>query len=127
MQIYYLWAGIIAIGVGVTHSLFGEILIFNRLRINQQVVPTAGHPILRERHVRILWASWHLVTTFGCTMGAILLANAMPNSGINLQVFVLRAIGTSMFIAAALVLFATKGMHPGWLGLLAVAVWDRVG
>jgi hypothetical protein len=124
MQIHLLLAGILAILVGLIHSIFGEVLIFSRMR-NHQLVPTAGQPVLRERHVRILWASWHGATIFGWAMGAVLLMYALPHTEIDSKAFVLRAIAVAMAGFSALVLFATKGQHPGWLGLLAVAalIW----
>lgn len=124
MQIYYLVAGILAIVVGLVHSLLGEVLIFNRMR-DQHLVPTVGYPVLKERHVRILWATWHGVTFFGWAMGAVLLMYALPHTGIDSKAFVLQAIAFSMAGVSALVLVATKGIHPGWFGLLAVAalIW----
>ena len=50
--------------VGLVHSVLGEVLVFRTLRTHG-LVPTAGYPVLRERQVRILWASWHLVTVLG--------------------------------------------------------------
>lgn len=121
MQNYTLAAGILAIAVGLAHSVLGEVLIFNRMR-DKGVIPTAGAPLLRERHVRILWVSWHLVTVFGCAIGAILLRLSHSFSESNLQLFVENTIVVSMLVSALLVLVGTKGMHPGWLGLLGVAV-----
>lgn len=126
MQNYMLAAGIIAISVGLVHSVLGEVLIFSRLR-SDGVVPTEGAPALKERHVRILWASWHIVTVFGCAIGAILLRMALPFSENVLQVFVENTIVVSMLASAALVLVGTNGMHPGWLGLLGVAVFTLIG
>lgn len=124
MQTHFLLAGVLAILVGLIHSIFGEVLIFNRMR-DHQLVPTKGQPVLRERHVRILWASWHGVTLFGWAMAAVLLMYAFPQVQIDPKVFVPQAIALSMALFSALVLFATKGMHPGWLGLLAGAalIW----
>ena len=121
MQNHLIAAGKVAISVGLVHSILGEVLIFSRMR-NKGVVPTAGAPLLKERHVRILWASWHVVTVFGCAIGAILLRMAFPFNEIALQVFVGYAIIISMLVSALLVLVGTKGRHPGWLGLLCVAI-----
>ena len=124
MQTHFLLAGILAILVGLIHSLFGEVMIFNRMR-DRQLIPTKGQPALRERHVRILWASWHGVTLFGWAMAAVLLVYAFPHMQIDPKSFVLQAIALSMAGFSVLVFIATKGMHPGWLGLLAVAalIW----
>lgn len=125
MQNYMFAAGILAILVGLVHSVLGEILIFNRMR-NKGVIPTVGAPLLRERHVRILWASWHIVTVFGCAIGAILLRLAFPFSENVLQIFVENTIAISMLVSSLLVLVGTKGMHPGWLALLGGAVLSAI-
>jgi hypothetical protein len=125
MQNYMFAAGVLAILVGLVHSVLGEILIFNRMR-NKGVIPTVGAPLLRERHVRILWASWHIVTVFGCAIGAILLRLAFPFSENVLQIFVENTIAISMLVSSLLVLVGTKGMHPGWLALLGVAVLSAI-
>ncbi len=121
MQTYMFAAGCLALIVGAIHSVFGEILIFSRMR-ERGVIPTVGAPLLRERHVRILWASWHIVTVFGWAFGAVLLRLAFPSDQYPVQAFVQRAIIVSMLASAFLVLVGTRGMHPGWLGLLGVAI-----
>ena len=125
MNNYMFAAGALAILVGLVHSVLGEILIFNRMR-NKGVIPTVGAPLLRERHVRILWASWHVVTVFGCAIGAILLRLAFPFSENVLKIFVENTIAISMLVSSLLVLVGTKGMHPGWLALLGVAVLSAI-
>ena len=35
------------------------------------------HSALGERHVRIIWAAWHIVTVFALCLGAILLRMAL--------------------------------------------------
>ena len=78
--------------------------------------------MLRERHVRILWASWHIVTVFGWAFAAVILRLAFPTVNDSFQTFVQNTTIAAMLMSALLVLFATKGMHPGWLGLAAVGV-----
>ena len=122
MQIYLVIAGSVAILVGLVHSILGEVLIFSRLR-NNEIVPTSAPPPLQQRHVRILWASWHIVSIFGWAFGAILLRMAFPATDHIFFLFVKNSIVVSMLVSALLVLIATKGRHPGWVGLLAVAVF----
>ena len=121
MQIYLFIAGSLAILVGLVHSILGEVLMFSLLRTDG-IVPTSAAPPLQQRHVRILWASWHIVSVFGWAFGAILLRMAFEATDRDLFVFVKVSIIVSMFISALIVLVATKGRHPGWGGLLAVAV-----
>ena len=126
MQNYMFAAGSLALVVGTIHSALGEVLIFSRMR-NNGLVPTVGEPKLRERHVRILWASWHIVTVFGWALGAILLRFSFPSTEYTVQVFVENTIVFSMLASSFLVLVGTKGMHPGWLGLLGVATLTWLG
>ena len=57
--------------IGLVHTMLGEILIFRRLR-KGGVVPTEAGSALRERQVRILWATWHAVSVLGWAMAAAL-------------------------------------------------------
>jgi hypothetical protein len=122
-------AAVVAFLVGLAHSAIGEILIFRRLR-QGDFVPTNGGSLLKERHVRILWASWHVLTVFGWCIAATLLWLSLPSSSANSAGFFEQAVVVAMLVGAALVFFGTKARHPGWIGLIAVAVlvWlGRVG
>ncbi len=126
MQTSLFIAGLLTLIVGTIHSVLGEILIFRKMR-RGGLAPTAGEPLLQERQVRILWASWHIVSVFGFAFGAILLQLSQPASaGLN-RTFLVHSIAGAMTISSLLVLFGTKGRHPGWLGLLAVAVLTWLG
>lgn len=63
-------AGLLVL-LGLVHSLLGERLIFRQLR-DRGLVLTRSQPQLRERQLRITWASWHLVTLFGWALAALL-------------------------------------------------------
>lgn len=118
MQTPYLIAAVLAAVTGLAHSVLGEILIFRHLR-DGRLVPARGAPPLRERHVRILWATWHLATFFGWAFAGVLfqLAIGRPMSA----PLVAGAIAMAYLGGAALVLVGTKGRHPGWIALTAVA------
>ncbi len=126
MQPFLLAAGVLAIVVGLVHSVLGEVLIFRRMR-SHGIVPTVGAPLLRESHVRILWASWHIVTILGWAMAAILLRLAFLTDYRVIEAFVVNAIIAAMLCSALLVLIATRGRHPGWIGLLGVAALTWLG
>jgi len=122
MNTLLLAAGIIAILVSLVHSVLGEVLIFRKLR-DGSLVPTIGKPLLRERNVRIIWASWHIVTLFGWAFGAVFIYLSSGSVKIDASIeMVLNIIACSMFASSLLVLFATKAKHPGWVGLMAVAL-----
>ena len=122
MQTYLFFAGSLSVAVGLIHTVLGEVLMFSRLR-DTGLVPTRAAPPLQERHIRILWASWHIVSVFGWALGAILLRMAFPSTDHILHLFVKDTIVVSMLLSALLVCVATKGRHPGWAGLMAVAVF----
>lgn len=78
MNRYVVAAAAIAFVVGLVHSALGEKLTLRRLRAWDELVPTNGGNVLRERHVRVLWASWHLVTVFDWCMGTVMLRLSRP-------------------------------------------------
>jgi len=113
-------AGILAIIVGIVHSVLGELMIFRHLRIDS-VVPTRGSTTLRERNVRIIWATWHIASIFGWAMAAILLYLSQRAATDASEFFVL-CIAWAMCLCGLLVFIATKAAHPGWVGLITVAI-----
>ncbi|GEM44412.1 hypothetical protein [Deinococcus cellulosilyticus] len=117
MQPHLLIAAILMVLIGAIHSVLGEILIFQRLRKNGWI-PTEGAPILKESHVRILWATWHLGSVFGWGMACLLFQMAHQPSETGTE----GVIALSSALAGLLVLVGTHGRHPGWVGLLAVAL-----
>ncbi|WP_306225151.1 hypothetical protein [Bosea beijingensis] len=126
MQPLLFGAGVVMALTALVHSVVGEFLIFRQLR-NGGIVPTQGGPLLRERHVRILWASWHLVSILGCAVAAILIALALvPGQPLPSTWLVKVAIVASL-AGSALVLFATRGRHPGWFSLLVAAILAWLG
>lgn len=108
-------AAIVLACVGVGHSILGETMIFRHVR-RAGVLPTDAAPPLRGRHVRILWASWHIASVFGWALAAILwrlaAAPEQPVDG-----FAVRVCAVAALASSALVLIATRGRHPGWIGL----------
>lgn len=120
MQISMIAAGVLALVVGLAHSVLGEVLIFRHLR-SRGLVPAKAPPPLRERHVRILWATWHLATVFGWSFGIVLLQLASTANGLALQALIKNAAVFAFLGGSLLVLIGTKGRHPGWIGLLGVA------
>jgi hypothetical protein len=114
-------AGFLLFILGLIHSVLGEILIFKRMR-DRSIIPTHGGDLLKERHVRILWATWHLVTILAWGIGVVLywISTSAPAETVP-SVLVINTIVVTVFIGAALVLTGTKGKHPGWIVLLLIA------
>ena len=126
MNSYLAAAAALAFLVGLVHSVLGELMIFRRLRRHGRV-PTEGGRALGEGHVRILWASWHTLTAFGWGFAGVLQGLAMQTEPGAVPVFIGQAIVASMLAGSALVLVGTKAKHPGWIGLLGVAVLVWMG
>ena len=126
MNKYLAAAGALAFLVGLVHSILGETLIFRRMRTGK-LIPTNGGKVIGEGHVRIIWASWHIVTLFGWLVAACLILLAASPDKMQSQSFVLPAIAVTMLVSALLVFIATKARHPGWAGLLAVAILVCLG
>ena len=118
-------AGMLAVIVAAVHSVLGERWVFSRMR-ETGAIPTHGGNVLREPHVRILWASWHALSVLGLALAACLWFLAtVPAPRVFIQ-FVGGAVAIGMLASAVLVLIGTRGKHPGWLGLLLVSgftVW----
>ena len=113
-------AAILMIVVGMVHSVLGEHLIFSPLRTGG-LIPTDGGSHLRERNVRILWATWHFTSVLGWAAAFILFQAASTA----VPVLVIQAIMLAAAAGGLLVLVGTRGKHPGWIALLVVAllVW----
>ena len=119
METMYLIAGVLAAVTGVVHSVLGERLIFRHLR-EGTLVPTKTATPLRERQIRILWATWHLGSVFGWGFAGALIGLGL-GTGDPLRLLVVGAV-FAYFGGAVLVLVGTKGRHPGWVALLLVAL-----
>lgn len=128
MNRYLCAAAILAAVVGLVHSVLGEVLVFSRMR-DGRFVPTNGAPVLQERHVRIVWASWHVLTAFGWAFAAMLWVFAGEPALGDAQRRLLEVVIVAMAAGAALVFYGTRARHPGWAGLLGVAVltWAGIG
>jgi hypothetical protein len=126
MNWYLLSASVLAFAIGLAHSVLGERLIFRRMR-SGGLVPTRGAPVLHESHVRILWASWHVVTAMGWCVAAVLAWLAWPSGRLPAPPLIASVIVAAMLAGALLVLVGTRGRHPGWVGLLGVAVLAGMG
>ena len=120
-------ASLLALLTGVVHSLLGERLIFRHVR-SSSVVPSLPAPPLQARHIRILWATWHLASVFAWAFAALLWQVARHPSFVAGHA-VLAAVTGGFAASALLVLVATRGRHPGWVALGAVGIlsWMAIG
>jgi hypothetical protein len=126
MSALLLFAGSLALVTGAVHSVLGEVLIFRHLR-HGGLVPTKAAPPLRERHVRILWATWHLTSVLGWALAGVLLRLAVGPRESSFEAFVVSAIVFANLGGSLLVLVGTRGRHPGWIALAIVATLAWLG
>ena len=126
MNKYLAAAGVLAFIVGLVHSILGETMIFRRLRTKGNILKS-GTNVIGEGHVRIIWASWHIVTIFGWLIAAGLVWLAALPVPLQSQATLLSAIALAMIVSSLLVFIATKARHPGWAGLLGVAALTWFG
>ena len=120
MQIMLVAAGVLALVTGLVHSVLGEVLIFRHLR-SGGLVPAMGAPPLRERNIRIIWATWHLATVFGWAFAGVLLRLAVAPHNDSPGSLIVSAAVFAYLAGSLLVLIGTNGRHPGWIALLVVA------
>lgn len=110
-------AAVLAVLVGIVHSALGELLIF------RHVPPAAdGRHRRRRRPFDILWATWHIASVMGWALAALLWKLAALPDASPLRDFLLLAIALAFAASGLLVLIGTRGRHPGWAGLLGVAL-----
>ena len=119
MNLPLLFAAWLCVVLGLIHSILGEYLIFRHLR-KGNLAPTIPAPPLKERHIRILWASWHIVSLFGWTIAAILFVYTYAPAP--LQSVTLAACAIGCLSSGLLVLYATQGKHPGWIALTVIGL-----
>jgi hypothetical protein len=120
MNILLLCAGALIIVIGIVHSLLGESLIFKKLE-PKGGIPTLAPPPLQFSNIRIIWATWHLVSILGFGLGALFIIAALPQPLIEFSSSLKFVTAMPVLLSGLTVLWATKGKHPGWIGLLMVS------
>ena len=114
MNLLLLIAGILSILLSLAHSLLGERLIFRDWRKSPPAIP--------RRHQNIIWASWHIVSFLGLGIGgAFIWLSHFPNVIAALKP-ALMSLVAGFILSSLIVLYGTRGKHPGWIVLLIIAV-----
>ncbi len=92
-------------------------------------MPTLVTNDLKERHLRIIWATWHLTSFFGWCIGTLLIKIALNQNLVSKELlkFIIASISISMLCSSILVFTATKGKHPGWIILLGISILTFLG
>lgn len=126
MNYLLLSAAVLTFLLGLVHSILGERQLFSHLR-EGKTTPTQNKPPLKSSHIRIIWATWHLATIFGWGMASVIFISAVDNSLREPQVMTLNFISAAMLVGGLIVLYATRGRHPGWVVLMTIAVLIWLG
>ena len=129
-------AGGLTLLLGLAHSVLGELLLFRRWT-NDCLPPLAPFSLIEVRKMglagstdlarRTLRFTWHLPAVLGWAFGAILLRLSSPSSPGTDLAFVERAAALSFGACSLVVLFCTRGQHPGWVAFLAIAILIWLG
>lgn len=129
MNIYFLIAGTLCFILGLFHSILGEYLIFKNKRKTGNLVPTKVNTELKERHLRIIWATWHLSSFFGWCIGAFLIKTSLDQNELDFELtnFIINSTALTMFASSLLVLIGSKGKHPGWIVLILIGILLLIG
>src|SRR5262245_57909120 len=123
MNVYFSAAGGLAILVALVHSVAGELLILRRLNVDS-LPRVAGSGEFAGRALRF---SWHLCSIFALGFAAMLLRRSLLSAPGSEVTFFMQATALSIGAAGLLVLFVSRGKHPGWIGLVAVALLTWLG
>lgn len=124
MNIYFLIAGILCFILGLVHSILGEYLNFKDKRKSGNLVPTKMNAELKERHLRIIWATWHSTSIFGWCIGGFLIKISLNQNMLDAELinFMINLTVIAMTASSLLVLIGTKGKHPGWIVLVLIGI-----
>lgn len=109
-------AAVLVLIVGLVHSILGEILIFRHQPRSPGGVRT------HQRPFDILWATWHIATVFGFAFAALLWWLAVVPEPFPLRGALLTTAAAAYAIGGVLVFVGTRARHPGWIGMLGVAL-----
>lgn len=119
MNVLLLIAGLLSILLALAHSFLGERLIFRGWR----ELP----PAIKRRQQNIIWASWHLGSFLGLGIGSSLVFLSTQNDLTSALWPVLIIWIIAFVLSALVVLYATKGKHPGWIVFLIIVVFTLLG
>jgi hypothetical protein len=115
MNWFLFLAGILAVLLGFAHSIIGEHMVFKGLK--DRLTRSEGRPALSDQQVRVLRGVWHLMTIFGFALAALLIASAIRD----LVLDPVMVIGITMAVSGLYWAVATRGRHPAFIVLFAIA------
>lgn len=125
MNPYLLAAGILTLLLGLVHSILGEQLIFSKKRKAGRLIPSKRSADLPGLYVRVIWSTWHIATIFGWCIGFYLIYISLHplEAGTQLIKTFLQIVSIGMPVSGFMILFASKGKHPGWFILILIGIF----
>ncbi len=121
MNFYFVVAAVLAIALGLAHSVLGERYILIRLFRRQNLPHLFGSDDFTKRTLRF---AWHL-TTIAC-FGLAALLFILASSPLDASARILSSALAATFLASAVVaVIGSRGRHLAWVVLLIIAglVW----
>ena len=121
MNVYFVGAAILAIAIGLAHSVLGERYILIRLFRKQNIPHLFGSDDFTKRTLRF---AWHLTTVlcFGLAALLFILASSPLNASTRI---VANALAATFLASGIVALIGSRGRHLAWVVLLIIAglVW----
>ncbi len=109
---YILGAAALCVVLGLIHSVMGEVLIFQRWRRTPPKIP--------RQHRGIIRATWHITTLLAFVMAILMQTISSYPMDMVMHVMWHWTIVACFAACCLLVLWLTKGRHPGWIVLLII-------
>ena len=109
-------AALLAVAVGIAHSVLGERYILVRLFRREDLPKLFGNP---DFTIRTLRFAWHLTSVAWWGFAGILALMARPPLTLK---SVGTVIGITFLVHAAIALLASRGRHLAWLVFLAIGI-----
>jgi hypothetical protein len=124
MNNFLLLSGIVAIALGLCHSILGERLIFNRIKRTEHL-DRQETDLLSKRLWAALRTTWHLTSLLGFGFAAMLFWMSISETSRGQQHWPSLIITVTFLLSAVFWLIGTRGKHPGWIPmvLIALLVW----
>lgn len=117
MNLYFIAAAILTLGVGFAHSWLGERYILMRLIRSPNISQLFRNDVFVKRTLRL---AWHVTTVAWCGLAALLLASAL--SPPDAFALVLSKIVAATFLTSSIfALIASRGQHLSWVVFLVIA------
>lgn len=110
-------AGLLAMGVGIAHSVLGERFILVRLLRRSDLPHLLGSDWFTRRVLRF---AWHITSVAWCGLGAVLMLASADTSGDPVR----QAVAVTFLVSALITAGFSRGRHLAWIVFLAIAVFS---